>query len=47
MYPATHASLPAEYPALPKPAKSLMLPPESVEKNRRAWVDEWLAAMSK
>ncbi len=47
MYPATGVALPQEFQALSKPDKSLMTPPEAVEKNRRAWVDEWLAAMSK
>ena len=49
MYPA---KLPAGgsaglLPGLGKPEKSLYADPEEVEKNRRAWVDEWLAAMSR
>jgi thiamine transport system substrate-binding protein len=30
-----------------KPAKTLVFSPEEVEKNRKAWVDEWLSAMSR
>jgi thiamine transport system substrate-binding protein len=29
-----------------KPAKTLIFSPEEVEQNRKAWVDEWLKAMS-
>jgi thiamine transport system substrate-binding protein len=47
MYPAIEMKLPAEYDALGKPQKSLLVPPEDVTRNRRAWVDEWLAAMRK
>ncbi len=32
---------------LVKPAKALLLPSDEVAKNRKAWVDEWLAAMSR
>jgi thiamine transport system substrate-binding protein len=32
---------------LPKPAKTLLFTPEEVAANRKAWVDEWLAAMSR
>jgi thiamine transport system substrate-binding protein len=32
---------------LVKPAKSLLLDPEVVAQNRKAWVDEWLSVMSK
>ena len=38
------AGLPAAFP--PLPGKSLMIPSEEVAKNRKAWIDEWLAAMS-
>lgn len=31
---------------LVKPVKTLMFSPEDVAKNRKAWVDEWLAVMS-
>jgi len=49
MYPAgaTSKPLPEAFERLVKPAKTLMLPPENVAKNRRAWIDEWLAAMSR
>ena len=44
MYPAKlpAGGLPASFQALGKPEKSLYADPEEVEKNRRAWVDEWL-----
>ena len=32
---------------LVKPAKSLALQPAEVAENRKAWVDEWLSAMSR
>ena len=32
---------------LPRPEKSTLAAPEEVETNRRAWVDEWLAALSR
>jgi thiamine transport system substrate-binding protein len=46
MYPVVEPSdgLPQAFPPLPK--KSLMLPPEKIAAHRRAWIDEWLAAMS-
>jgi thiamine transport system substrate-binding protein len=46
MYPsaATSASLPAAFP--PLPSKSLMIPSDQVAQHRKAWVDEWLTAMS-
>jgi thiamine transport system substrate-binding protein len=49
MYPARlpAAGLPASFQSLQKPAKSLYAKPEEVEANRRAWVDEWLAATSR
>ena len=31
---------------LVQPAKTLLFSPEEVAENRKAWVDEWLAAMS-
>ena len=31
---------------LVKPVKDADLPPDEVAKNRKAWVDEWLSAMS-
>lgn len=49
MYPAGKTSnpLPAAFDQLAKPEKTLLLPPDEVAKNRRAWIDEWLAATSK
>ncbi len=46
MFPVTAVTggLPSAFPALPK--KSLMIAPEDVAAHRKAWVDEWLAAMS-
>ena len=32
---------------LPEPAKTLIFSPEEVAANRKAWVDEWLAVMSR
>jgi thiamine transport system substrate-binding protein len=48
MYPSVKAAaLPASFQGLPQPEKSTLAPAEDVERNRRAWVDEWLAAMSR
>jgi thiamine transport system substrate-binding protein len=49
MYPAKlpAGGMPASFEALGKPERSLYAKPQEVEQNRRAWVDEWLAAMSK
>lgn len=49
MFPAARTSKPLNpaFDKLVKPAKSLLFSPEEVEQNRKAWVDEWLAAMSK
>ncbi len=49
MYPATEVAggLPAAFADLAKPEKSLLTASEVVEQNRRAWVDEWLAALSR
>lgn len=49
MYPAVEPAggLPASFKDLTKPATSIYLAPTEVEANRRAWTDEWLAAMSK
>jgi thiamine transport system substrate-binding protein len=46
MFPVTPVTggLPSGFPSLPK--KSLMIAPEDVAAHRKAWVDEWLAAMS-
>ena len=47
MFPAaaTSTPLPDAFGALVKPAKTLMFTPEEVAKNRKAWIDEWQAAM--
>ncbi len=49
MYPAKlpEGGLPASFQGLGKPEKSLYADPAEVEANRRAWIDEWLAAMSR
>ena len=49
MYPAKlpEGGLPASFQALGKPEKSFYADPEDVEKNRRAWVDEWLGALGR
>lgn len=49
MYPAKSpaAGLPASFQELSKPQKSLYAAPGEVANERRAWIDEWLAAMSK
>lgn len=39
-------ALPAAFGALIDPEKTLLFTPEEVAKNRRAWIDEWLAVMS-
>jgi thiamine transport system substrate-binding protein len=46
MYPVTRVTggLPSAFPGLPR--KSLMIAPEDVAAHRKAWIDEWLAAMS-
>lgn len=48
MFPAgpTSQPLPDAFDRLVTPGETLMLPPEEVAENRRAWIDEWLAAMS-
>jgi thiamine transport system substrate-binding protein len=49
MYPARAPAggLPDAFALLPTPDKTLLTPPEVVAENRRAWIDEWLAGMSK
>lgn len=49
MYPAEtpEGGLPASFEQLGKPETSLLPTSETVAANRRAWVDEWLAAMSR
>ena len=44
---ATSEPLPDAFGKLVKPARDLMFSPDEVAANRKAWVDEWLAAMSK
>ncbi len=48
MYPAgkTEQPLPAAFSKLITPQKTLMFSPEDVNANRRAWIDEWLKAVS-
>jgi thiamine transport system substrate-binding protein len=43
----TSVPLPEAFGALVKPTKTLLYSPEEVAKNRRAWIDEWLNAMSR
>ena len=49
MFPAgkTDKPLNPAFDKLVKPAKTLIFSPEEVAANRKAWVDEWLAAMSR
>jgi len=49
MFPAgkTTAPLPQTFNTLVKPDKTFLFTPEEVASNRRAWIDEWLNAMSK
>lgn len=48
MFPAAKTSKPlnAAFDTLPQPVKPLLFAPDIVERNRKAWVDEWLAVMS-
>jgi thiamine ABC transporter, periplasmic binding protein len=49
MFPAGKTSGPLHpaFEQLVKPAKTLLLPPQEVAENRKAWVDEWLSVMSR
>lgn len=49
MFPAGKTDKPLDpaFDRLVKPAKTLIFSPEEVEKNRKAWVDEWLGVMSR
>jgi thiamine transport system substrate-binding protein len=49
MFPAgrTSQALPDAFGQLVKPATTLMMAPDEVAANRKAWVGEWLDAMSK
>ena len=44
---ATHEALPEAFGKLVVPSKTLLFSAEDVAKNHRAWVDEWLNALSK
>jgi thiamine transport system substrate-binding protein len=44
---ATAAPLPDAFGKIVVPAKTLLFSPDEVFKNRRAWMDEWLNALSK
>lgn len=41
------SGLPASFSGLIEPAQALLIPPEEVQKNRRAFIDEWLNATAK
>jgi thiamine transport system substrate-binding protein len=43
---ATSAPLPEAFSKLVVPTKTFLMSPEEVAKNRKAWIDEWLTAMS-
>ncbi|TCU36119.1 thiamine ABC transporter substrate binding subunit [Rhizobium azibense] len=43
---ATSTPLPDAFSTLVNPAKTFLMSPDEVARNRRAWIDEWLAAMS-
>jgi thiamine transport system substrate-binding protein len=49
MFPAAPTSVPLNpaFDRLVEPAATLVIAPEEVAKNRAAWIDEWLAAMSR
>ncbi|MDN2567230.1 thiamine ABC transporter substrate binding subunit [Aquibium sp. A9E412] len=49
MYPAGEISEPLDpaFSDLVEPAETLILSPETVAENRKAWIDEWLAVMSR
>ena len=49
MFPAAGTQKPLDpaFDALVKPARTLAIAPDEIEANRKAWVDEWLAAMSR
>lgn len=44
---ATSAPLPDAFDKLVKPANTLLIGSDEVAKNRQAWIDEWLTAMSR
>jgi len=43
---ATSTPLPDAFGKLVKPSKTFLMSPDDVARNRKAWIDEWLAAMS-
>jgi thiamine transport system substrate-binding protein len=43
----TDKPLPAAFDKRVKPDHTFLFPPEKVDENRKAWIDEWLAAMSR
>ncbi|MDR6103603.1 thiamine transport system substrate-binding protein [Agrobacterium larrymoorei] len=43
---ATSQPLPDAFNKLVQPTKTFLMSPEEVAKNRKAWIDEWLTAMS-
>lgn len=49
MFPAARTDKPLDpaFEKLVKPTETLTFSPEEIAKNRKAWVDEWLAVMSK
>lgn len=49
MFPAGQTDKPLDpaFDKLVKPAKALAVPPDEVAAKRKAWIDEWLAAMSR
>jgi thiamine transport system substrate-binding protein len=49
MYPAGKTDKPLDpaFDKLVKPTKPLIYTSDEVARNRKAWVDEWLSAMSK
>jgi thiamine transport system substrate-binding protein len=44
---ATDKPLPAAFGKIVAPEKTLLFTPAEVNANRRAWIDEWLNAVSK
>lgn len=49
MFPAVDLGdgLPPEFAALPAPSRVLLYPPEEVARNRRAWIESWLDAVTR
>ena len=43
---ATSEPLPDAFGKLVAPEKTFLMSPDEVAKNRKAWIDEWLAAMT-